>query len=147
MSFKPIRSFLENRLLEVDPDFELYDHAFNNDNIGDLDFDKRYHIFYGNINATVSNQVTTQDEVNALVSIYFRGYRDTSESLDSAMDIANQYRINCLRMAHLKNEDHIKRVVCTNIVAEQLPTNDLAIKISLSFKISMIFGTNINLNG
>lgn len=146
MSFKPIRTYLENRLLEVDSDFEVFDQAFNNDQIGDADFNKRYHIFYGSVATTASNQNTTQDVVTATVSLYFRGYRDTSEALDESMDIANEYRINCLRQSFLKNETHIKRVVCTNIVAEPLPTNDLAIKIQLSFNISIIFGTGVNLD-
>lgn len=146
MSFKPIRTYLENRLLEVDSDFEVFDQAFNNDQIGDADFDKRYHIFYGNVTATTANQNTTQDIVNAVVSLYFRGYRDTSEALDESMDIANQYRINCLRTNFLKTESNIKRVVCNNITAEPLPTNDLAIKVQLSFSISIIFGTSINLD-
>lgn len=146
MSFKPVRTFLQDRLLETDSEFEVFDQAFNNDQIGDADFNKRYHIFYGPVNATVSNQNTTQDVVSATVTLYFRGYRDSNESLDEAMDLANKYRINCLRTSYLKNQTNIKRVVCTNIVPEQMPTNDLAFKLILSFNISMIFGTNISLD-
>lgn len=146
MSFKPIRTFLEDRLLETDSDFEVFDQAFNNDNIGDADFNKRYHIFYGPVSASVSNQNTTQDNVTATVTLYFRGYRDTNESLDEAMDIANEYRINCLRVIYLKNQTHIKRVVCTSISPEQMQSNDLSFKVILTFNISMIFGTNINLD-
>jgi len=146
MSFKPVRTFLQSRLLETDDEFEVFDQAFNNDQIGDSDFNKRFHIFYGEVNTTAANQNTTQDVVAATVTLYFRGYRDTSEALDSSMDLANKYRINCLRQSYLKTETNIKKVICQNITATPLPTNDLAIKVELKFNISMIFGTNINLD-
>ena len=146
MSFKPIRTYLSERLIEVDPDFEVHEDAFDDQNIGDLDFDKRFHIFYGNVTASVSNQNTTQDTVNARVSLFFRGYRSGSEALDDAMDLANQYRINCLRVNKLAGQTFIKRCVCTNIDAQPLETNDNAIKIILTFSINVIFGTNINLD-
>jgi hypothetical protein len=146
MSFKPVRTFLAARLTEVDPDFEVHEDAFSDDNIGDLDFDKRFHIFYGNVTTTVANQNTTQDTVNARVSLFFRGYRSGAEALDDAMDLANQYRINCLRVNKLTGQTFIKRVVCTNIEAQPLESNDNAIKIILSYSISVIFGTGINLD-
>jgi hypothetical protein len=146
MSFKPVRTYLENRLFEVDSDFERIDSAFVSDEAGNLDFNKRFHVFYGNIEATPANQNTTQDIVSATVSLYLRGDRDSSEALDEALDIANQYRINCLRPAYLRQEMHIKNVVCTNIAAQQMDSNDMAIKVILQFRISIIFGLSVNLD-
>ena len=146
MSFKPIRTFLSNRLLEIDRDFEVHDDPFTNDTIGNLDFDKRFHIFYGNVVGTVSNQTTTKDTVTAKVTLFFRGFNSSSEALDDGMDLANEYRLNCLRMNKLTGQSFIKRVVCTNIDAEPLDTNDNAIRIILQFSIDVIFGTSINLN-
>lgn len=146
MSFKPIRTYLTDRLLEVDPDFEVYDSAFANDFIGDNNFNKRFHIFYGPIATTVANQNTTNDDATAVVTLYFRGYRDSNEALDEAMDIANKYRINCLRPLNLLNQTHIKRVLCTSIAPEQMPENDQQFKISLTFSIQTIFGLSISLD-
>ncbi len=146
MSFKPVRSFLESRLLEVDRDFEVHDDAFSFDNIGNNDFDKRYHIFYGSVNTSVDNQHTTNDVVNATVTLFFRGYRTATESLDESMDLANTYRLNCLKIAPLREQDFIKRVVCNSIQAEPLESNDNSIKITLQFSINVIFGTAVNLN-
>lgn len=146
MSFKPIRTFLEARLLEVDQDFELHDDAFEIGNIGDNDFDKRYHIFYGNVTTSSANQNTTTDVVTADVTLTFSGQRNATEALDTAMDIANKYRINCLRPAFLRNQTFIKKVVANSIRATPLDTNDNAISIVLSFNITVIFGTGIDLN-
>lgn len=146
MSFKPVRQYLTDRLLEVDSDFEVYDATFANDFVGDNDFNKRFHIFYGNITATVANQNTTTDTINAVVTLYFRGYRDSNEALDAAMDIANEYRMNCLRQSKLAGQIHIKRVVCNSIAAEPMPENDQQFKVLLSFSIQYICGTGINLD-
>lgn len=146
MSFKPIRQFLTDRLLEIDSDFEVYDATFANDFVGDNDFNKRFHIFYGNITASVANQNTTTDVVNASVRLFFRGYRDSNESLDNALDLANQYRVNCLRMSKLIGQVHIKRVVCNSIIAEPLPENDQQFTVTLQLSITYICGTGINLD-
>ena len=146
MSFKPVRSFLEARLLEIDRDFEVHDDAFSLENIGNNDFNKRYHIFYANVATSVDNQHTTNDVVNATVSLFFRGYRNATESLDESMDLANTFRLNCLKIAPIRAQDFIKRVVCNSIQAEPLDTNDNSIKVTLQFSISVIFGTAVNLN-
>ncbi len=146
MSFRPVRQYLEDRLLEVDQDFEVYDNAFENDNVGDNNFDKRYQIFYQVDNASVSNQLTTTDEVTARVTLFFDGGRETQEAFDSAMDLANIYRIQCLKIDKIRPYTHLKRVVCTSIIPEPLDSNDNSIKVLLTFRISMIFGLGVNLD-
>lgn len=146
MSFKSVRTYLSNRLLEVDSDFENHSEPFSDENIGDNDFNKRFHIFYGNVSTSLANQTSTQDTVNATVALFFKGYASPQEALDDAMDLANQYRINCLRPKYLLTTPFIKRVTCTQITAEPLPTNDNAIKIILTFSINMIFGIGVNLD-
>ncbi len=146
MSFKPVRTFLSARLLEVDREFKVHDDAFNTDNVGMNNFDKRYHIFYGNIQTTVSNQNTTQDNVTATVNLFFKGARNATAQLDEALDIANKYRIQCLKIQFLRNQQFIKRVVSQSIEAVPLNTDDNAIQIRLTFNISVIFGTGVNLD-
>lgn len=146
MSFKPVRTFLTNRLLEVDSDFEVFDSPFDAEDIGANDFNKRFHIFYGSVTTTVANQNTTQDDVLATVTLSFNGYNSATDALDDAMDIANQYRIQCLKPVYLRSETFIKRVVCESIQADPLPTNENAILIRLQFRIRVIFGLGVNLD-
>lgn len=146
MSFKPIRQYLTDRLLETDPDFEVYDSTFSNNFVGDNNFNKRFHIFYGNVTGTLANQNTTTDTVNATVRLFFRGMRDSNETLDEAMDIANVYRMACLRQSNLVTQIHIKRVFCNSIVAESMPDNDQHFVVNLEFSISYICGTGVNLD-
>lgn len=133
-------------MIEVDRKFQPHNDAFNNDNIGANEINKRFHITYNDVSATVANQNTTQDNVTMTVSLFFSGARDATEALDSAMDVANEYRMNCLRMKHLTTQHFIKRVVCTNIKPEPLVSNDNAIKIILTFNVQIIFGTGVDLN-
>lgn len=147
MSFKPIRTFLENRLLAVDSDFEVYDQGFENSNVGANDFDKRYHIFYGSVATTSANQNVTNDVVTAIVTLYFQGARTSREALDDAMDLANEYRVECLKRTNYSTQTFIKNVVCSSIVAEPIAdSNDNAFRISLTFSISIIFGIGLNLD-
>jgi hypothetical protein len=147
MSFKPIRTFLTERLLEIDPEFEAYDQAFPNNEIGFNDYNKRFHIFYGDVVTSSANQNTTNDVVSASVQLFFQGARTSTEALDEAMDIANKYRLNCLKRINYAGLIFIKNVVSTSIKADPVdPTNDNQIKISLQFSISVIFGTDVDLN-
>lgn len=132
--------------MEVDPAFKVHDDAFSTANIGLNNFDKRYHIFYGNVTATVANQNTTQDNVQSIVTLHFKGKRNATEQLDEAMDIANKYRMQCLKPQFLKPQQFIKRVFCESIEAIPLDTDDNSIQIRLTFNISIIFGTGIDLN-
>lgn len=147
MSFKPIRTFLETQLLKIDSDFEVYDQGFENSEIGFNDFNKRYHIFYGNIQTSDANQNTTNDTVNATVTLYFKGARSATLALDDSLDIANNFRIECLKRANFTNYTFIKKVVCNSINAEPVDaSNDNAIKIKLEFSVSVMFGLGVNLN-
>ena len=146
MSFKPIRTFLKDRLIAIDADFESYENAFNNNEVGSNDYNKKYHIFYGRVDTTAFNHNITSDSVTATVTLYFSGSRTSEEQLDDAMDLANLYRIECLKRANYANQTFIKNVVCNSIVAEPLAdSNDNAIKITLEFSISIIFGIGLNL--
>lgn len=147
MSFKPIRTFLTDRLLEVDPDFEVHDQAFESQEVGANDYDKRFHIFYGDITTTSADHNITNDNVSATVSLYFQGARSSTEALDEAMDISNKYRLQCLKRIKYAGLTFIKKVVCTSVVAEPVDiTNDNAIKVRLQFSISVMFGLGVNLD-
>jgi hypothetical protein len=146
MSFKPIRTFLAARLNTVDSDFEAHDNAFVSDQIGNNDFNKRYHIFYGEVDTTAVNNVTN-DTVNATVTLYFSGSRTSEEALDDSMDLANKFRIECLKRQNYVGQTFIKNIVCNSIRAEPIgESNDNAIKIVLTFSILVIFGIGTNLD-
>ena len=145
MSLSTIRPFFTARLLEVDSDFKPHVEPFTDENIGDNVFNKKYHIFYGSVQSTVPNQNTTQDVVTATVSLYFKGYANAQESLDKSMDLANKFRLISMHPMKILGQEFIKRVICTQILAEPLQSNTEAIKITLTFNINMVFGTNNNL--
>jgi hypothetical protein len=146
MSFKPIRTFLSARLLAVDSNFEVFDNAFNSEQIGNNDFNKRYHIFYGEVASTSANNLTS-DIVTSTVTLYFSGSRTSEEALDDAMDLSNLFRMECLKRESYSSLQFIKNVVCDSIRAEPIEaSNDNAIKIVLTFRINMMFGIGANLD-
>jgi hypothetical protein len=145
MSFKNIRTFFESRLNETDSEFQRLETPFNIEDPGLNAFNKRFHIFYHALSGSVANQNATQDTVNAVVTLYFDGLRADVEALDNSFDLANVFRLACMNKKNLVNEKFLKKFVCTGMNATPLDTNENAIKITLAFSISMIFGTQANL--
>jgi hypothetical protein len=146
MSFKNVRTFLTNRIKEIDSDFEVVDKPFDVDDPAATNFNKRFHIFYGDITTTTANQQTTTDIVNAVVNLYFDGYRDQTEALDESVDVANRIRMRCLQPKFLLGEKFIKRVVPTSIVATPIDSNDNKIRVRLEFSIATIMAATDNLD-
>jgi hypothetical protein len=62
------------------------------------------------------------------------------------MDIANKFRINCMRRTNYSGQIHIKNVVATSIEAQPMPDNDQQFKVILGFSISMIYGLAVDLD-
>ena len=146
MSLKLIRTYLEDRLQEIDPAFERVEKPFDTEEAGKNNFDRRFHIFYADISGSVANQNTTLDTINGTVVLYFDGGRDDQTKLDVALDVANAFRMRCMNPKLLKNEKFIKRFVANSVIASPLDSNDNQIKITLKFSISAMFGTNDDLN-
>lgn len=147
MSLKPIRQYFKDRFSELDNEYQEHTDAFNTDNIGELNLDKAYHIFYGSAQTSALNHLTTKDIVSVTVSIFSKGYRDPIEALDDAMDFANHFRLHAMNPKLSNTGEFIKNVVCTSIEASPINTqNDNSIVIKLQFSITVIFGIGINLN-
>lgn len=145
MSFKLIRTHFESRLNEIDADFQRVDKPFDTDDVPNNNFNKRFHIFYGELSPVVPNQNVTSDTCSATVTLYFDGCRDDVTKLDDAWDIANAFRLRCAKPKFLKNEKFIKRIFANSIIATPLNSNDNLIKITLRFSITAMFGTEDNL--
>ena len=147
MSLKPIRQYLRDRLLSLDSNYVEHTDAFNTENIGDLNLDKAFHIFYGQMDASALNYLHTTDIVKATVNLYAKGYRDPIEALDESMDFANKFRLECIKPAFATTGQFIKNVVCRQIVASPInKQNDNSIVVRLEFNITMIFGLSVNLS-
>ena len=144
MSFKSIRTFFESRLSEVSPDFQRVDSPFDTESVPLNNYDKRFHIFYGELTPSVANQNVTSDTCTATVILYFEGCRDDVAKLDDAWDMANKFRLICMKPKHLTGSKFIKRIFANSVVAQPLPSNDNLVKITLRFSITAMFGTEDN---
>lgn len=147
MSLKPIRQYFVDRIYSLDTEYQEHTDAFNTENIGGLTLDKAYHIFYGSVQTSALNHLTTKDVVSTTLSIFTRGYQNPNEALDDAMDFANHLRLECMKPKFANTGQFIKNVVCNSIEASPVnEQNDNSIIIKLQFSITVIFGIGINLN-
>lgn len=139
-----IRSFLTTRLNETQTGWRPYKKPFNDDQVGENQFEKSFHIEYLPSTLSVINQTTTQDDIAVRVDLYFKAKRESTDEIDKAVDLANKYRMNCSHPRHLRSVEFIKRVVATDMTPTPMNTNDERFKISLTFSIRTVFGIGTN---
>lgn len=146
MSLAFIREFVKARIDSIDSGYNEHNDAFNSDNIGELNLDKAYHIFYANMNNIAVDQATSKDEVNVVVSIYTKTNRYPKEFLDEAFDFANTFRMYCINPKNIVGHNFIKNVKFTSMEAQPLNGNDNAIVIKVNLRFMVIYGYGVDLS-
>lgn len=139
MSLSQVRTYFVTRIAALDSEFEEHQDAFNQNNIGAYNFNKAYHIFYGQVSSGPLNHACTDDAVTASVALFFSGDRDPATALATAMDFAHTFRLACIKPENAMIGTNIKNVVLNSIVAEPLESNDNAIVVRLDFTVRMVF--------
>ena len=138
MSLSQIRTYFSNRLLEVDSDFREHPDGFNRDNISSTNFDKSYFIFPGNLGSVTFDQIT-DDSMIWRVELFFKGYRDPQEAIDNAIDVANLFRLQCVKREFCLTGENIKNVLLNSMTVNPVDTNDNLIIIELQFAVRLAF--------
>ncbi len=146
MSIKNIRSFIEARLKEVDSDYTEHSDAFNVDNIGELNLDKAFHVFYADMSNVSVDQATSTDEVNVTVSLLTKTDRYAQEFLDEAFDKAIKFKMYCINPTKIVGQTFIKKVRFSSMRAEPLDGNDNASIIKVNLRFTVMYGLAIDLS-
>ena len=139
MSLSGIRTYLKTRINTVDSDFKEHKDAFNDENIGRSKFNKAYHITYGGLDSGELKDLITDDIMNMTVKLFFKGFRDTQNALDDAMDKANTIRLDIVNRTNYVNQTNIKNVYLSNMTPESLDSNDNHIVITLNFIVRLAY--------
>lgn len=142
MSLSQVRTYLQNRIGEVDSDFREHDDAFNAENIPGVTWEKAYHIRYLPLISNATNDQKVQDNFPVTVQLFFNGYTETRDRLDTAMDLAHNVRLKTISPSKVYAEINISQVVCNNIIPDAIPTNDNKFIIELQFNFRLIFYNN-----
>jgi len=131
-----IRSFIKARILAEDADFKEWKDGFNRDNIPSTLFNKSFFISYSLPSNIKTDSSWTDDSVSASAELFFKGYINIQDALDSAMNTADNIYRRASNSVNYTNE--IKKVDGVSIIPEPLISNDNSIIITITWNIRFI---------
>lgn len=143
MSFKQVETYFQQRLKEVEPQFKEHEDAFSIENIGSSRFNHAYHVFFTHMKCSPPSGQVTTDILTVDVALFLKGFRDVKTYLIDSYDIANAFRLNCMRPEYAMNGTLIKNVICTQIKADPEKGNNNAIKMTCTFDVTVNFSTDV----
>ena len=130
------RDFIKARLLEENSAFKQWGDGFNRDNIPRTIFDKAYFIRLSNPSNNVTENGYIDDNIEAELELFFKGFRDPQEAIDKALDVAYNIKRRSSNPCHW--DTTIKYVSIDSIVAEPIESNDNSIIIRLVYSFRLI---------
>ena len=144
MSLSQIRSYFNTQVLATKPNFKEWLDAFNVENIPRTVIDRTYHIDIG-IDSSTQGDVSIEEDVTVIVSIFKQAFNTPVEARDSLLDVAH-----CLRLALIKplnvevykvaNSGDIDAVTSASIVPSEIEeSNDNIVKVELTFNVRLFF--------
>jgi len=148
LSISQVRTYFNDRVQEVDANLKAWDDAFNIDNVPESLIDTYYHVQYDNIATSTNNDISFEDSVSVVVTLWKKGFRDPISAYDELNDQALCIRLNCLQPSKINATDNIKQVESVSVISEPIEgSNDNIIRISLAFNARLYFKiTDFNLN-
>tara|TARA_B100000424_G_scaffold268602_1_gene263716 strand:+ start:989 stop:1408 length:420 start_codon:yes stop_codon:yes gene_type:complete len=132
-----VRDYLKARLKEEFTTAKEHKDAFNDDNISLPKSGVKFFIEYANSSNVSTDGNVVDDEIEATVKIFVKGFRDVQKALDDNMDKAHNFKLRASNKA--RHTSGIKNVVCDSIEAVEVESNDNIIVIEMAFSIRMIF--------
>jgi len=142
MKISKVRDYTIQQVLGVDSDFKEWTDGFNSENIPSTLFNKAFHIFY-TIPSIVDGQSYITNSVSLTLKLFFKGYRDPAEAIDTAMDTASDIvaamkSIHNVQLYRSTDDLPIQNVVPLSQIAEPLENNDNNVIITMEFDMNII---------
>ena len=140
MSFSGILPYVRARMSALN--FDEHPDAFNSENIPRTDFDTIYHVEIGD--ATSVNEAHDNVEINVpvIVRLFKRHFRNTNETRDEVMAIADSVVDEFVRANVRLTDSSIKTISFDSMSIEQLDeSNDNASILTLQFQALIIKST------
>ena len=126
------QNYYKAKLKELN--FREWEDGFNFENIPRSISDRAYHLSYSIAGVNTSGQIL-ENQVDTEVRIFFKGFRDTSSAIDSAMNEAVALRQSILSTVDIASftEETILGIDSVSIIPEETQSNDNFIVIVLAF--------------
>jgi hypothetical protein len=147
MSTSQVRAYFNTRVKEVDANLRAWDDAFNLENVPESLVDIYFHVAYNDIAVSANTDISIEDSVSVVVTLWKKGFRDPVEAYDQLVDLGLCIRLNCLQPDKIRETDNIKQVESSSVLLEPIEdSNDNIIKLSLTFNARLFYKiTDFNL--
>lgn len=137
-SLTPIRKYFTERLLEIDKAFTPHSKV-NDDSISRPRYNKSFHIKMGALTGGPVGQNATRDSIEVTVSLHFKGEKDPLIASDKYYEVANKFRLNCMKPEHIVLQEFITRVKGTSVTPIESASNQTNIEFEIKFDVEMVF--------
>lgn len=143
MKYSKIRTYIKDTIEAYDNKFKEHVDAFNTENIPRTNFNKGFHISYSVPSIDYASEVNLTASCIANVTFYFKGYRDTQQALDDAMNTVcdiSQVLSSVKNLTAFRATDDFPIQVLYPIsqVPEGLQSNDNSMIINLDLNLEII---------
>ena len=139
MSFTDLRPYFQARLAAVDPDFREWEDGFNVDNIPSTILDKSWHLRFDPFSYVGTAHTCLSFDCGLTMSVFFKGYRNPQEAIDSALFFADAIIKECTNPVHRLNQPKIKNVLPSTVAVRELgATNDNAVVLEIQLTCEVI---------
>lgn len=101
-----VRSYCNDRVIQVDSDFRQWADAFNKENIPSNILDKSFFIEY-DVAGTVPLDTYVEDTISVTLSLFFKGYSNPQAALDNAIDTAEKMRENIIGIVNIRDSSFL----------------------------------------
>jgi len=137
MSFTSIRQYFIDRMSTVDSDLREWEDAFNVENIPSNLLDKSWHMTLSPFSYTGSAHTCLGFNSAVLIRVYFKGYREPREAVDTALEYAETIIKECTKPTNRLSQPNIKNVLPGTInVRELATTNDNVVILEIQFSVT-----------
>jgi hypothetical protein len=135
MSFSTLRTYFEERMATVDSELKEWEDAFNIENIPSSVLDKSWHIDFAPFSyKTGGAQTCLSFECPVTLNVFFKGYRNPKEAIDTALIFADAIIKECTKPVQRLNQPKIKNVLPSLVSVRELDTtNDNAAILEVQF--------------
>lgn len=135
MSFSTIRPYFQDRMIAVDSELREWEDAFNLENIPSTILDKSWHIQFNPMGYNTGGaQTCLSFDCPVTLSVFFKGYRNPREAVDTALIFADAIIKECTKPVQRLNQPNIKNVLPSLVSVRELDTtNDNAAILEIQF--------------
>lgn len=133
---KEIRKYFRTKVKECLSGYKIIDDPTGDNDLANTTIDKHFKVIIGNLVHDKNHQSFT-DLIPVSVELYKKGNQDMSAVFDSIYDDGIAVRNACISPASFDGQ--FEEVLNIGFVAEELDTNDKAIKITIQFQIRKDF--------